>query len=384
MSNKYIFIDDQPEVEVKKITDRLSSFGNVEITPISVKTFNEMITYITDNISDIDGVILDLRLDELPVSGTRATVQYKAPAIAQELRTLSAESDMTKRYLKDLPIVLCSTDDNIKAIYKDENASHNLFDIRFLKGSTSKFELVSKQLLCLIEGYQLISDKQDDVVEILDIEEKYLDKNLIGKFKDQPKILTHNIAQIILKDLIFSTGLLIDKNMLIAKLGINFANSPDAEALIENKFQDAKYKGAFSSGWDRWWLPKVIEIFKEITNISLVQVDAKIRVSSLIEKTDYKRLELAPLIEKNFSNRFWTYCQGYKAEEGEIRLLDPLEGFKIAKERTHQSWHEHDYISYEALRDRLGREKGIKLHWSEKERYRLKKESLEGAENGSN
>lgn len=384
MSNKYIFIDDQPEEVVSSITGRLSSFGNVNITPVSIKTFNEMINYISTNIDNIDGIILDLRLDEVPISGTKSIAQYKAPAIAQELRTLSAESDPTKRHLKDLPIVLCSTDENIKAIYKDENASHNLFDIRFLKGDTDNFELISKQLLCLIEGYKLITDSQDNISKILYIEESYLDKNLISKFKDQSRILTHNIAQVILKDLIFSTGLLIDRNMLIAKLGIDLKASEDVDALINDTFKEAKYQGVFSNGWDRWWLPKIIEIFKQITDISLVQVDAKTRIEKLIENTVYKKLQVATLIDDNFSNRFWTYCQGYKAETGEIRPLDPLEGFKIVKGREHLSWHEYEYISFQAYRERLGRTKGIQLHLSEKERYRLKKETLAGGENESN
>lgn len=382
MSNNYIFIDDQSDIS--SITRRLSEFGNVNITPVPIKTFNDMITYISTNITDIDGVILDLRLDEVPIAGTQSIAQYKAPAIAQELRTLSAESDPNKRHLKDLPIVLCSTDENIKAIYKDENASHNLFDIRFLKKDTDNFELISKQLLCLIEGYKVITDNQDNMSSILSIEESYLDKNLISKFKDQNRILTHNIAQIILKDLIFSTGLLIDKNMLIAKLGIDLSVSEDADALISNVFHRAKYQGVFSNGWDRWWLPKIIEIFKQITDVSLVQVDAKIRVEKLVENTPYKKLQVAAPIENNLSNRFWTYCQGYKAETGEIRPLDPLEGFKIVKGREHLSWHEYEYISFDALRNRLGRTKGIKLHSSEEERYRLKKEAIEGVENGGN
>ncbi|AOO64206.1 hypothetical protein [Sulfurospirillum halorespirans] len=384
MSNKYIFIDDQPESNLDPITNRLSSFGNVAVIPVSIKPFNEMINYINSNIDDIDGIILDLRLDEVPISGTQSIAQYKAPAIAQELRTLTAESDPTKRHLKDMPIVLCSTDENIKAIYKDENASHNLFDIRFLKGDTDNFELVSKQLLCLIEGYKSIAQNQNNISMILSIDESYLDKNLISKFKDQTRILTHNIAQIILKDLIFSTGLLIDKSMLIAKLGLDSNTSEDLEALINDKFQEAKYQGVFSPGWDRWWLPKIIEIFKAITGVSLVQVDAKIRIEKLIEKTEYKKLQVASLIDSNFSNRFWTYCQGYKAETGEIKPLDPLEGFKIVKSREHLSWHEYEYISFYALRERFGRTKGIQLHWSEKERYRLKKEALESVENGSN
>jgi len=377
MSNKYIFIDDKVDM-LQGVVDRLNSFNQVEIKSVSIKKFNEMIDYISDNIDNIDGIILDLRLDEEAIEGA-GTARYKAPALALELRTLAAETVAIQRKLKDLPIVLCSTDENIKAIYKNENASHGAFDIRFMKGDTNNFEVISTQLKCLIDGYKIITEKKDKVDDILSIDESYLDKNLISKFKDKTP-LTHNLAQIILKDLIFSTGLLIDRNMLISKLGLDFEHSEDKDKLIDDIFKDAKYNGVFSSGWERWWLPKIIEIFKEKTDISLVQIDASTRVEKLKECTPYPQLVVATPINKSFSNRFWTYCKGYEAELGKIRPLDPLEGFKIVQDRDHQSWHEYEYISFNALRERYGRDKGIKLHSSEKERYRIMKE----ADNGGN
>ena len=378
MSNKYIFIDDRVNM-LDNIVRRLNSFNQVEIKAVSIKKFNDMIDYISDNIDTIDGIILDLRLDEEPIDGGEGTARYKAPALALELRTLAAETETGQRKLKDLPIVLCSTDENIKAIYKNENASHGAFDIRFMKNDTDNFEVISKQLKCLIEGYKVITEKKDKVGEILSIDESYIDKNLISKFKDKTP-LTHNLAQIILKDLIFSTGLLIDKNMLIAKLGLDFEASEDKHSLIDDIFENAKYNGVFSDGWERWWLPKIIEIFKEKTDVSLVQIDASSRVEKLKECTTYKQLVVATPITKSFSNRFWTYCQGYKAELDEIKPLDPLDGFKIVQDRDHQSWHEYEYISFKALRERYGKDKGVKLHSSEKDRYSIMKE----ADNGGN
>jgi hypothetical protein len=378
MSNKYIFIDDKIEM-LQGIVDRLNSFNQVKIEAVSIKKFNDMIDYISDNIDNIDGIILDLRLDEAKIEGEKSTARYKAPALALELRTLAAETETGQRQLKGLPIVLCSTDGNIKAIYKNENASHGAFDIRFMKGDTDNFKVISKQLKCLIDGYKIITEKKGKIDGILSIEESYLDKNLISKFKDKTP-LAHNLAQIILKDLIFSTGLLIDRNMLISKLGLDFEYSKDKDRLIDDIFENAKYTGVFSSGWERWWLPKIIEIFKEKTDVSLVQIDASSRVKKLKECTPYKQLVVAAPINKSFSNRFWTYCKGYKAELNEIRPLDPLEGFKIVQDRDHQSWHEYEYISFNALRHRYGKNKGIKLHSSEKERYRIMKE----ADNGGN
>lgn len=376
MSNKYIFIDDKIDM-LKSVVDRLNSFNQVEIEAVSIKKFNDMIDYISTDIDNIDGIILDLRLDEAPIEGEEGTARYKAPALALELRTLAAETVETQRTLKDLPIVLCSTDNNIREIYKNENASHGAFDIRFMKNDTDNFEVISKQLKCLIDGYKVITEKKDKVDKILSIDESYLDKNLISKFKDK-KPLTHNLAQIILKDLIFSTGLLIDRNMLIAKLGLDFEQSENKDSLIDDVFKDAKYNGVFHDGWERWWLPKIIEIFKQTTSVSLVQIDASTRVEKLKECTHYQKLVVATPINQSFSNRFWTYCQGYKAESDEIRPLDPLEGFKIVQDRDHQSWHEYEYISFNALIERQGKTKGIKLHSSEKERYRIMKEAYNG------
>lgn len=374
MSNKYIFIDDQDIEKTEPITNRLSSFGNIIIEPVKVMHFQDIVDYISKNIENIDGIILDLRLDEIAVSGSNNTVKYKAPALAQELRTLSAETVQGQRRLKDLPIVLCSTDENIKAIYRNENTGHNLFDIRFLKTDTDNFHQISKQLLCLLKGYELINQDSKNVTNILNINEEKLDDFLLNRFRDKEVIHTHEIAQLVLKDLIFSSGTLIDKNMLIAKLGIDKDRSSNWEELISAVFHKAKYNGVFSEAWDRWWMHEVNQIFTELTGKYLAQLNADERIAELIANTTFKGLIAAePLKGGSYSNRFWTYCKGFKAENDEIKLLDPLEGFKIARDRTLQPWQEYEYISFEALLNRYGKTKGIKIHSSEKERFELKK-----------
>ena len=79
---------------------------------------------------DAHGLILDLRLDREAnkIDGKTLKADYRAPALAQEIRTRAAESRT-----REFPIVLWSFEELLKASYLRDNTRHDLFDLTVVK-----------------------------------------------------------------------------------------------------------------------------------------------------------------------------------------------------------------------------------------------------------
>ena len=310
------------------------------------------------NFSELDGIILDYRLDGNQEGGG---VRYKAPALAQELRNRITENQIKK----DFPIILCSTDDRIRLLNSDET-SNDLFDFRFLKNTQLNPERVSFILKILAEGYKTIELSKNNLSNIINRDINEIDERVFSKFIDKI-VPTHEIARHINHQLIRETGQLIDKYMLLARLGL--VNNEKSSELIEQHFGDCFYSGVFHEGWKRWWMDKVKSKFTELTGKTLASLDASQRVG-LLKKVTSIDLEDAKPIELSKSNRFWTICQ-YKDTP-----LDPLEGFKLANEPI-LSWQEPRYISLLAIAEQMHISVSkLALHSTEKQRAELALENL--------
>ena len=88
-----------------------------------------------------------------------------------------------------------------------------------------------------------------------------LNAEIFARFDiENSNIPIHEYAQVILKDLIYVTGALIDESILASRLGVDIKSKNWQE--VKELFKLAKYQGVFSDGWDRWWMFKINEIFK--------------------------------------------------------------------------------------------------------------------------
>lgn len=159
--------------------------------------------------------------------------------------------------------------------------------------------------------------------------------------------------------------------IVAARLGIDKdASAKNWGVLMQKIFAPAKYSGLFADGWDRWWADSVVNIFKDLTGKRLSFLNAEERVQLLIEKTGITGLVAATPIKHCKSTEFWTICEAYK------KPLDPLEGFKIFASSELKPWQESKYLSFDAIVERIGVEKGLRPHPSEKERIEEFKKSL--------
>ena len=350
MSNlKYWYIDDEEGIPEKTTIRTLEAHG-VEAEQFSLRDYQEfgslkkaIIELIDD---DFGGLILDLRLDG---QGHYPTA-FNATALAQELRSVASMGD-TRIY----PIVLTSTEEKIKETYNSDKSSHDLFDYKMHK-SSEKWEKRSKKLISLAKDYRKINNTVFDSSsaesklyellgkEISNIQDIRIIEKLIGLIDKGDK---HYFANFIIKQFFHFTHPLVSKRVLFARLGLFIDDlAVDEINSILELFEDAKYTGVFSEGWDRWWQVDIDTVIKEKCQTNFSFISAEDRVSIINNKLN---LNLKPFdgLKYNYSTEYSTICEATK------KPIDHLEGFRISTSHDFQSWQMYKYVSLYAYLERI-------------------------------
>jgi len=371
MTIKYIYIDDQPESAAKPYARGLEMHEKDLLVqhqqPIE---FSAQLRNLRQE--DFDGLILDLRLDELKNS-TGEVTEYRATALAQELRTRA-----TEKRIKDVPIALLSTDVKFKASFERDDTSHDLFDAVYTKESVLEAGAnISQELVCLAKGYKKIDEtkgtNRDFVLGLLSLEAenfKFVDPRLGSEFEgERRRFPVHEYARFILRYMLKTSGPLVCEKVLGARLGVDIEGSEDWEKLRDKYFDKCRYEGVFSEAWPRWWMFKVEEAWRSLAskNSTLRGLDARSRVDLLIKKTKLSGLISAEPIDVGYSTKYWTICKGFK------KPLDPVDGLLVSA-LPPEAWQDKNYISIKAALERVGRNDGLKVHPLERDRLSELKE----------
>lgn len=368
---KYLYLDDEEIKITQDIVELLmSEDDNLEIVWDKPKSFGEEIRRLKEE--EYDGLIFDLRLDQ------KSEAEYRALTLAQEVRTRATEGSM-----KNIPIVVCSTDKRLKASYNKDSSGHDLFDMKYLKTDdlVNDSERVAKELISLAKGYQLISEirstlkgnnvQLDKFVLLKEKEVTFIDKRFFLHFGNlKGRLPVHEYATFIFKQLVLKPGLLIDKNILSARLGVA-QDSTEFNTLID-KLNPFKYKGPFNDNWERWWWPLINNWFKEKGKASIAFLNARERVDIVKKITKLSGINPATAIETSYSSKFWSICEFYNLP------LDPYsEGVMLEHNEELLPWQENKYISLKAAFNIQSRAEGLIPHASEKERLKLLSKLLE-------
>jgi hypothetical protein len=364
---KYIYIDDENDGSITSLINGFNDTGLIEVHQLSIEkglSFSVLESLIKSKITDesYDGLLIDLRLDgEGPNQ-----LEYSAISISSELRTICARNE-----LKSFPIILCSTLDKIKETYKSDKTSHDLFDYTFRKSEKPNYERFSIKLKALAEGYKGLPCDANSLNTIFKRDDlKNLDQRIFERFYNQDIIVPYDFAHFIVKTLFHSTNPLIKETILAARLGVNIEASGENWTVLLSKFEDCKFNGVFSNGWNRWWADLSNTKLKEISGKNFSFLKADERVTILKEVFGVNGIVAATPIKLNVSSEFWTICEATK------RPLDPMEGIKVRLSHELKAWQEPKYISLYAILERLGAEKGIEPHFSEIERINDLKNTL--------
>ena len=376
---KVFYLDDEKEDLTIPYKKKLEITGLLDINLKKPYNFEKELDRLIEELKSCDALILDLQLDgpqeeDSDKEGKDANedekkfkVRYQAPPLAQMIRTLASEGE-----IPDLPIILCSTEDKVKDSFNRDFTSHDLFDWTFLKDDIDE-ETINK-IVSLIDGYQILNKNKKDFSTSLGRDYNELDQRILSRFIIEDNPPTHEIARVIFKDIVQPTGLLINERTLAARLGVDMSkNVGCCNAFIDKHFSKTKYDGVFHTSWNRWWNDRVNDVFEEITNENLASLDANLRVSLLIEKTEFKDLIVAEPIELFESTNYWNICEITE------KPLDPFEGFKISGKEEPKPWQDYAFVSLLAIvtMPDLIKKKGIKIHPSDLERLAFERKKID-------
>lgn len=360
MAYKVLYIDDENEDRSQAYADGLSTLGLIEITIKKPTSFETLRDELIHEQSNIDALILDLRLDGNQ-QGERVA-KYTAPILATGIRSHCLIEDGFK---KEFPILLISSKDNLKKYFDSDTSSHDLFDYTFNKATVgNEGEKYEKLIVSITEAYNVIGEGKTDFAKILDypsiknIENRiFTSKLLAGEGTS-----VSEVSQYIYNEIISKSGILIDENILAARLGVNIEKSEDWNKILDYVFE-YKYTGIFCNAFERWWFNGIMDWWNDnFPNKLLIRLNAEERVCLLKEKFHLQKLNVAEPIAKTTSTKFWTVCQAYQ------KPLDPKDGFLVDGNQL-KPWQDKRYISLESILERDAKEKGLVIHPEEKERF---------------
>lgn len=360
MAYNVLYIDDENEDRSQAYADGLSTLSLIDVKikkPTNFETLRDELIHEQDN---IDALILDLRLDGNQ-QGERVA-KYTAPILATGIRSQCLIED---GFRKEFPIFLISSKENLKKYFDSDTSSHDLFDYTFTKATVGNEGVNYERIIASItETYKLIGKEKTDFTTILnypsikEIENRiFTSKLLTGEGTS-----VSEVSQYIFNEIISKSGVLIDENILAARLGIDKEKSNDWNKLLDlvDKY---KYTGVFCKAFDRWWFSGIMDWWNDnFPNKLLIRLNAEERVNLIIEKFEIKEIQVAEPIEKTTSTKFWTVCQAYQ------KPLDPKDGFLVDGNQL-KPWQDKRYISLESILERDAKEKGLVIHPEEKERF---------------
>lgn len=345
---RYLCIDDKVDLVENTLKRLERQSEELEITPMHPQVFEQQIAELQKERKDheLDGLLLDLRLDESAPTGEQR-VSYGAQSLAQQLRTLMSEGR-----LSGFPIALWSIDSKFVRSYKPDITSHDLFDLVLDKDEVEEeAETTIVQLVSLARGYREIGDwlgtkpqSANSFENLLHLPDgAALDPRVGADFvKASARVPAHAYALFILRDLIRDPGPLIDRRILCARLGVD-AEGPHTDKLLDKLRTVAAYSGPFADAWPRWcwsavetWWRGLREGQKPLTSLR-----AEERVEILRKTLRLSSLRAAKPILSDYQTYFSTICQALKEP------LDPINGFVIVSPRP-QPWKDRLYVSAQA------------------------------------
>lgn len=371
---KFTYLDDEPVEAVRPYIRAVQTATvGLEISHFHPQPYPKQMEALRDRHrqGNLDGLILDLRLDQFPDSQTGAgRADYRAATLAQEIRTRATEGS-----LPEFPIVLWSTDERLRRSYVNDDTSHDLFDLKALKEQIEQPDGAARlgtQLLALVDGYRRIQLARTQKrgtnrgVLLLGFEEapSFLDERILNHFVGFDAVLpSHEIARFVLRELIDQPGPLIDDAIFAARLGVDRHRSPDFEKLAQ-QFSPAAYTGVFAGGWRRWWSATVDQTWRSIggTSPALRSLPAIDRVARLRSHLGLRLLSAPESRESGTSTSFWTVCQA----SGEP--LDPKEGYLLDRQPQYP-WQDRLYVALSSLLDGTAKAKRMRIDPLESERF---------------
>lgn len=366
----YFLLDDNTIEKSNSILRKINLSDHFNITPVQLTSWEKDILIVEDLFSKANGIILDWRLYE---GHQPSGITYSAESLAQHIRFLVNDRQLKR----DVPVVLCSANQDFTSFYERDGTGHDLFLKVYKKDDFSgDNENVIEELISLSDAFQLVQEGKYNITNLFQAPQQiHIDSRLEEELRSLIKNnIPHNLVKFILDEVILAPGVLIEEDTLAARLGISKSESSDWAILRDNILKPVfAYKGVLSKGWQRYWAEGFINWWKTTIQEKHPQYfSAGERVEMLKNKTRLSNLVAAKKLPFCLSDEFWAICEATR------QPIDPSDGLRI-QSNTLRAWQEERYLSLFSILER--KNKGFKLNPIEKDRLEyLKKLAKENGQ----
>ena len=294
---KYLYLDDIDKDMRNGLVEFLNkSSSRIQITTEYPPSWRQRSAQLMADLDKIDGLILDWELTNNSAKAKEGAINaedidYSAESLAEHIRISSAQQGKG-----DIPIIICSADKNkaFTTFRIREKTSQDLFDLSLVKDDlfVNKVDIYEPQLYDLALLYKnLIDPSVVNVETVLGLKKQALE-NLDIRFVDRLQTMlktntTHDIVQFLLKEFMGKEGILINEDILAARLGLDKQKSDKDWQKIKDilEAEEVKYRGFLSIGWLNYWAFE-LEFWwqKYFEGTELRILGAKERIARLNEK----------------------------------------------------------------------------------------------------
>lgn len=366
----YFLLDDNTVEQSASIISKINLSDDFKIIPTQLTSWESDLVKIKEIFPKANGIILDWRLYE---GHQPSGITYSAEALAQHIRFLITDKQLDR----DIPVVLCSANPDFTSSYERDGTGHDLFLRVYSKDDFSgDSEKVVRELSALSEAFQQIQNSK--LSSRPDLFQTPADVHIDSRLKYEldsliDKKIPHNLVKFILDEVILVPGVLIEEDILAARLGIDKSESSNWPVLRDNILTPGfAYKGILSKGWSRYWAEGFINWWKANIHEKHPQYfSAGERVEMLKNKTKLSNLVAAKKLPFCLSDEFWAICEATR------QPIDPSDGLRI-QSNTLRAWQEERYLSVFSILE--GKRKRFKLNPIEKDRFEYLKKLAQ--ENG--
>ncbi len=366
----YLYLDDNDKATRDGDVKYINSISEL----ISIRTeypcsWHQRSLKIEQEIASIDGLILDWEYTNVSAQAKEGTdnaenVDFSAESLAEHIRISAAKGQ------KDIPIIICSANKNkgFTKARERELTSLDLFDLAFIKQDIfdESAHTAMKQLYDLSIVYKKLQSttlkkNPETILSLSKADIRHLDIRFIDLLETMAKYrTTHDLVQFLLREFIEKEGLLINEQVLAARLGVDIKSNDWGNLLGLLTEAGIEYSGYLNIGWKNFWAFKFNSWWKtEISNEDPRYIGATQRVILLNEKLKLQ-LKAAEKIKFCSSDEYWTICIGTK------RPLDPINGFAVGEHLLYP-WQEVQYVSAYAELEKT--ENKWKINVMDRERY---------------
>lgn len=346
----WAFVDDQTS-EAQSFADSLGEGDlGILVKPLTPAEAREQL--LTNRWAPA-GVLMDVQLSA--VHGELGT----GPGIAQDLRSKQRAKDV-----QEFPIVRFAWPQPVAKYVGGDPASEDLFDLEIGKEELLQSLLrVQSQLRGVREVYDALLGKPiletSAIGELLGLTpaelETWSDSSLHNRLAANRQIAPHVAAQILMRGLLLSTGLLIEEPILAFRLGVDRESSGQAWLDLKQKLSAIKYKGIAHASFERWWARGLEEWWLDLDGgaSSLPALTISERVGKLRKRLE---LDLMPLAMPRGSagDKPWRACAlTLEASPSAWVPVDPSAGVRLTPRVELPPWIDPQYATLgQAMRAR--------------------------------